>query len=141
MNDVTVRPATITDAEAVRSLVTRALLTAGFPPPDADLDADILDLSYYGLSGRGVWVAERDGTVVGCAAIDVGERRTGVLRRLAGGALEHLVEEALDFARGHGYDAVETVLPPGIPGARPALEGAGFGPASEANSMLLRRPL
>ncbi|MEX1022374.1 MAG: hypothetical protein WD058_04415 [Dehalococcoidia bacterium] len=141
MSDAMVRPAAPGDAEEVRSLVTRALLTAGFPPPDADLDADLLDLSYYNGPGRSVWVAERDGFVVGCAAIDVGEARTAVLRRLAGGSLGALVKEALRFAAAEGYRAVETVLPPGLPGTADTLGRAGFEAPSDANPMLLRLDL
>lgn len=139
MNDVAVRPACEHDAAEVRSLVTRALLSAGLPPPDPALDADLLDLSYYERRGRALWVAERAGVVVGCAAVDVGEPGAAILRRLAGGALGHLVEHALAFARERGYGVVETVTPPGLPGTREALEAAGFEPAPGANAMLLRR--
>ncbi len=136
-----VREATPEDAEAVRSLVTRALLAAGFPPPDADLDGDLLDLSYYTVGERRIWVAEREGDVVGCAALDRGEGRTGILRRLAGGGLEALVETAIEYAQRQGLAAVETVLPPGLPGTRDALARAGFAPLEGANTMLLRRDL
>jgi len=136
-----IREATPADAEAVRSLVTRSLLAAGFPPPDADLDHDILDLSYYAAGGRRIWVAERDGDVVGCAALDRGEERAAVLRRLAGGGLEALVETAVDHARTQGLAAVETVLPPGLPGTREALSRAGFTSTGGAKGMLLRLDL
>ncbi len=141
MSDALIRLATAQDAEAVRSLVTRALLASGFPAPDADLDPDLLDLSYYAADGRAMWVAEREGVVVGCAALDRGEATTAVLRRLAGGALDALVDAALEHARGRGVQAVETVLPPGLPGVRDALAGQGFHPIEGASTMLLRREL
>lgn len=138
---VLVRSAEPQDAEAVRSLVTRALLAAGFPPPDAELDADLLDLSYYASSARGIWVAERDGVVVGCAALDLGEPGIAVLRRLSGGALPDLLWKVIAFAEGRGFHAIETVLPPGLPGIATALTSVGFHSASPENRMLLRREL
>ena len=141
MSALLVREAGPGDAEAIRRLVTQALLAAGFPPPDASLDGDLLDLAYYQEPGRRIWVAERGGDVVGCAALDLGEGRTAVLRRLAGGGLEALVEVAVGDARARGLEAVETVLPPGLPGTRYALEQAGFAPQGSVNAMLLRRDL
>lgn len=141
MSPPLVREATRDDAEAVRSLVTRSLLSAGFPPPDAELDEDLIDLSYYATDHRRIWVAEREGDVVGCAALDRGEGHTAVLRRLAGGGLEALVETAVRHARAEGLAAVETVLPPGLPGTRDALKHAGFAPMGGANAMLLRLDL
>lgn len=141
VSDAVVRPATPDDAEEIRSLVTRALLSAGFPPPDEKLDADLLTLSYYDSRGRGIWVAEREGVVVGCAALDVGDPGIAILRRLAGGALSDLLAHIGDAARARGYEAVETVLPPGLPGTAEALSRAGFVPASPNNRMLLRLDL
>lgn len=138
---VLVRPARPEDAPEVRSLVTRALLTAGLPPPEEDLDGDLVNPGYYAAEGRALWVAEREGVVVGCAALDRGESGTAVLRRLAGGGLEALVDEAITFASERGLTALETVLPPGLPGTRDALLGAGFESPPGANEMLLRRSL
>jgi len=141
VSELTVRAASETDAPEIRSLVTRALLSAALPAPDPDLDADLVDLAYYDAEGRRVWVAERDGTVVGCAAIDRGDPGTAVLRRLAGGALDALLVTALDFASAQGATVVETVLPPGLPGTREALERARFQAEPEASALLLRREL
>jgi hypothetical protein len=141
VTDVLVREATEADAEAVRSLVARALLAAGFPPPTRDLDGDLLDPSYYADEGRRLWVAEREGVVVGCAALDRGDGGTPVLRRLAGGALDPLIGRALSFATSLGAIAVETVLPPGLSGTEEALARAGFTSTGAGNRMLLRRSL
>ncbi len=140
MSDLTIRDATPEDAAEVRSLVTRALLAAGLPPPEAGLDADLVDLGYYRADGRGLWVAERDNVIVGCAAVDRGDPGA-VLRRLAGGGLEPLVDTAVAFAAADGHAVIETVLPPGLPGTRDALERAGFESPPGANAMLLRRTL
>lgn len=141
MDEVRVRPALQADAQEVRSLVTRALLSAGLPAPDPGLDEDLLDLGYYDLDGRAVWVAERHGVVVGCAAIDRGDPGVAVLRRLAGGGLDALVRVAVEFASRRAVGVVETVLPPGLPGTEDALARAGFEPAPGANTLLLRRTL
>lgn len=141
MNDVLVREATPEDAAEIRSLVTRALLSAGLSAPEPDLDADLVDLGYYRAEGRALWVAEREGVVVGCAALDRGEGNSAVLRRLAGGGLEPLVDAAIAEAAGRGLSAIETVIPPGLPGTRDALRRAGFESPPGANEMLLRRPL
>jgi len=141
VNDVVIREATPADAEAIRSLVTRALLSAGFPAPTPELDNDLLDLSYYAAEGRRMLVAEREDTVVGCAAVDGGEDGVAVLRRLSGGALGSLTDAALAFARTLGSGAIETVLPPGLPGTQEALQRAGFRTTTGGNAMLLRREL
>lgn len=141
MTDPIVREATSADAEAVRSLVTRALLAAGFPPPSSDLDSDLLDLSYYAGEGRHLWVAEREDVVVGCAALDRGDGDTAVLRRLSGGGLDALIAHALEVAAEHGARTVETVLPPTLSGTQDALSRAGFAPDDSGNRMLLRRRL
>jgi hypothetical protein len=141
VTDPTVREATSADAEAVRSLVTRALLAAGFPPPSPDLDSDLLDLSYYVGEGRHLWVAEREDVVVGCAALDRGDGDTAVLRRLSGGALDALIARALDVARERGASVVETVLPPTLSGIQDALTRAGFTTEGSDNRILLRRTL
>ncbi|MDA1010597.1 MAG: hypothetical protein DWG80_03590 [Chloroflexi bacterium] len=141
MDDIAVRPAREADAPEIRSLVTRALLSAGLEAPEPVLDGDIVDIAYYDREGRGVWVAERDGVVVGCAALDRGEPGAAVLRRLAGGGLDALVRAALDFAGDHHATVVETVLPPGLPGTRDALVRAGFSLAPDASALLLRRVL
>jgi GNAT superfamily N-acetyltransferase len=136
---VEVRPAIASDAEEVRRVVAQALLASGFGPPDAERDADLVELAYYGAPGRGLWVAEAsDGRVVGCAALDRGEGDAALLRRLAGEGLDALLEAALRFARAHGRTAVETVLPPAMREARDAAERAGFQAVSE-NDLLLRR--
>ena len=93
------------------------------------------------LPGRGLWVAEREDVIVGCAAMDRGDLGTAVLRRLAGGGLDSLLEAALTFASTRGHAVVETVLPPGLPGTQDALGRAGFTSPPGANSMLLRRTL
>jgi len=141
VSDLTVRNATPEDAAEVRSLVTRALLTAGLPPPEPSLDADLVDLGYYRADGRGLWVAERDDVIVGCAAVDRGDPGAAVLRRLAGGGLGPLVDTAVAFAAAGGHAVIETVLPPGLPGTREALERAGFESPPGASAMLLRRSL
>jgi len=141
VNDVVIREATPADAEAIRSLVTRALLSAGFPAPTPELDNDLLDLSYYAAEGRRMLVAEREDTVVGCAAVDSSEDGVAVLRRLSGGALGELTDAALAFARTLGSGAIETVLPPGLPGTQEALQRAGFTTTTGGNAMLLRREL
>jgi len=141
VNDVIVRMADDDDAPEIRSLVTRALLSAALPAPDPDLDADLVDLAYYTAQGRRVWVAERDGIIVGCAAIDRGDPGTAVLRRLAGGAMDALLVAALNFASERGATVVETVLPPGLPGTRDALERARFQAEPDASALLLRREL
>jgi len=141
MSDLTIRDATPEDAAEVRSLVTRALLAAGLPPPEAELDADLVDLAYYRADGRGLWVAERDDVIVGCAAVDRGDPGAAVLRRLAGGGLEPLLDTVLAFATSGGHAVIETVLPPGLPGTREALERAGFQSPPGASAMLLRRSL
>lgn len=141
MSDLIVREAMAEDAAAIRSIVTRALLTAGLPAPEPELDADLVDLAYYQADGRGLWVAERDDVIVGCAALDRGDLGTAVLRRLAGGGLDSLLESALAFADSRGHTVVETVLPPGLPGTQDALVRAGFTSPPGANSMLLRRTL
>jgi N-acetylglutamate synthase-like GNAT family acetyltransferase len=121
--------------------VTRALLAAGFPPPSPDLDGDLLDLSYYAVEGRHLWVAEREDVVVGCAALDRGDGDTTVLRRLSGGALDALIARALEVATEHGASVVETVLPPTLSGTQEALARAGFTSDESSNRMLLRRRL
>ena len=141
MSDLQVREASAEDAPAIRSIVTRALLTAGLPAPEPDLDTDLVDLAYYRADGRSLWVAERDGVIVGCAAMDRGDLGTAVLRRLAGGGLDALLDSALTFAASRGHAVVETVLPPGLPGTQDALGRAGFTSPPGANSMLLRRTL
>lgn len=141
MSDLQVRNATAEDAAAIRSIVTRALLTAGLPAPEPDLDADLVDLAYYRADGRGLWVAEREDVIVGCAAMDRGDLGTAVLRRLAGGGLDALLDAALTFAASRGHAVVETVLPPGLPGTQDALGRAGFTSPPGANSMLLRKTL
>ncbi|MGE3961845.1 MAG: GNAT family N-acetyltransferase [Dehalococcoidia bacterium] len=137
--DLVVREAEPEDAPEIRSLVTRALLSAGLSPPEPTLDADLVDLGYYRVPGRGLWVAERAAVVVGCAAMDRGEAGAAVLRRLSGGGLDALVSTALDFAAAQGVAVVETVLPPGLPGTRDALQRAGFESPPGASSLLLRR--
>jgi len=141
VSELTIRDAKPEDAAEIRSLVTRALLAAGLPPPEAELDADLVDLGYYRATGRGLWVAERDDVIVGCAAVDRGDPGTAVLRRLAGGGLEPLLHTAVTFASSGGHAVIETVLPPGLPGTRDALERAGFASPAGANSMLLRKSL
>lgn len=141
MNDVVVREAAPEDASEVRSLVTRALLTAGLPPPESGLDADLVDLSYYRADGRALWVAERDEVVVGCAAVDRGDPGAAVLRRLAGGGLDALLARAIEFAASRRVAVLETVLPPGLPGTQDALLRAGFESPPGASTMLLRRTL
>lgn len=141
MSDLAVRDALPEDASEVRSLVTRALFAAGLPAPEPGLDDDLVDLGYYRAEGRAIWVAERDGVVVGCAAIDRGEPGAAVLRRLAGGGLEALVEAAVEFAAARSLGVIETVLPPGLPGTQEALRGAGFESPPGANTMLLRKRL
>lgn len=141
MDDVAVRPARESDAVEIRSLVTRALLSAGLESPEPVLDGDLLDLGYYDREGRGVWVAEREGVIVGCAALDRGDPGAAILRRLAGGGLDALVRTALDFASYSHATVVETVLPPGLPGTRDALERAGFHAEPDASTLLLRRVL
>lgn len=141
MDDVAIRRARESDAAEIRSLVTRALLSAGLEAPEPTLDSDLLDLTYYERVGRGVWVAEREGVVVGCAALDRGDPGAAILRRLAGGGLDALVRTALDFASESEAAVVETVLPPGLPGTRDALERAGFHAEPGASTLLLRRTL
>jgi N-acetylglutamate synthase-like GNAT family acetyltransferase len=141
VDDVAVRPATGHDAPAIRSLVTRALLSAGLDVPSEALDPDLMDLSYYEAPGRGAWVAERDNIVVGCAALDRGDGECAVLRRLAGGGLDALVASVVAAAEVNGAAELETVLPPGLPGTREALERAGFQATPGANELLLRRNL
>ena len=138
---VVVRAAEPEDAPEIRSLVTRALLSAGLPPPESGLDDDLVDLGYYRAPGRALWVAERDDVVVGCAALDRGEPGAAVLRRLAGGGLDALVTTALDHAAAGGLTVVETILPPGLPGTQDALRRAGFESPPGASPMLLRRIL
>lgn len=141
MNDIAIREATEGDAADIRSLVTRALLSAGLPSPEPELDHDLIDLSYYMEEGRGMWIAERGDVVVGCAAIDRGEPGIAVLRRLAGGGLSALVQVAVNFAAGQQLAVVETVIPPGLPGTHDALVQAGFSADPGANMLLLRRTL
>jgi len=136
-----VRIATESDGAEVRSLVTRAILAAGLAAPEPELDADLVDLSYYATNGRALWVAERDGVIVGCAAIDHGEPGIAILRRLAGGGLDALVSTAIEFAALQDASVVETVLPPGLPGTRDALARADFQHEPDASELLLRRVL
>jgi|GEM_PF-2382858 len=141
LGELDVRDARPEDAPEIRSLVTRALLAAGLPPPESGLDADLVDLSYYDAEGRGLWVAERDGVIVGCAAMDRGDPGAAVLRRLAGGGLDALLDAAVGFASTRGHAVIETVLPPGLPGTQDALLRAGFESPPGASSMLMRRTL
>jgi len=136
VSEAVLRTATPADAEAIRAIIARALLAAGFPAPDTDLDADLLDLSHYAFAGRGFWVAERDGAVIGCVALDRGTDGHGVLKRIAGEALPDLVRLATDAARVEGYRHVEAVAPPGFTGAAEALLAAGYAPAGTPRSLL-----
>ncbi len=140
--DRDVRLADAGDAEAVRLIVTEALLAGGFDPPDAERDADLADPAYYHQSGRGIWVATRpDGTPIGCAALDRGDGELALLRRLAGHGLRALTRAAVEYAQERGYRGIETVLPPAMADARRAVEQEGFGPAGPHNDLLLRRLL
>jgi hypothetical protein len=139
VSEATVRPATAEDAPALRAIVTRTLLAAGFPAPSQDLDADLLDLTYYEASGRAIWAAERDGEVIGCAAVERGSDGDAVLRRLVGEALEPLAAMAVHFAREAGYRRIEAVAPPGFDGAEEALRASGFEPSG--GSLLYARAL
>lgn len=141
MNGLEVRLARDEDAPEVRSLVTRALLAAGLPAPEADLDTDLVHLGYYQEEGRALFVAERDDVVVGCAAVDRGDPGAAVLRRLAGGGLDLLVQAAVEFADARRVAVIETVLPPGLPGTQDALLRAGFESPPGASTLLLRRTL
>jgi len=141
VDDVVVRRATPEDAPAIRSLITRALLSAGLDVPSEAVDPDLMDLRYYEAPGRGAWVAERDDVVVGCAALDRGDTECAVLRRLAGGGLDALVSTVVAAAREQGATGVETVIPPGLPGTREALRRADFEPPPGASELLLRRSL
>lgn len=138
---VTIRRATNADGSAIRSLVTRQLLSAGFDVPDDVRDSDLLDLAYYQEPGRAAWVALWDNVIVGCIAVDHGDAGTAVVRRLAGGALEDLVRTAVAFAQGRSFRVMEAVAPSGLAGTREALAAAGFAAASEENQLLLRRSL
>lgn len=137
-----VRVATAGDATAIRLVVTEALLTGGFDAPDPVRDADLADAAYYAERGRALWVAERaDGTVVGCAALDRGDGRVALLRRLAGRGLRELTRTAIAAARASGYAGIETVLPLAMAEAREAVAGEGFVPPGRHNDLLLRRSL
>lgn len=137
-----VRQASDSDARSVRQLVTQALLLAGFDAPTAEVDDDLLELSYYREPGRGMWVAmDDDQRVVGCAAIDRGDGGFATLRRLAGVAMPELTAAAVAFAQGRGYAGVETVIPAAMAEARDAVRLEGFASDSSGNDLLFRRPL
>ncbi|MDA0270129.1 MAG: hypothetical protein O2798_06950 [Chloroflexi bacterium] len=141
MSEATVRPATAEDAPTLRAIVTRTLLAAGFPAPSHDLDADLLDLTYYETDGCAIWAAERDGEIVGCAAVERGSDGDAVLRRLVGEALGPLAAMAVHYARDAGYRRIEAVAPPGFDGAEEALRTAGFEPAGTGRGLLYVRTL
>jgi GNAT superfamily N-acetyltransferase len=142
MSVLTVRRAQEEDAPGVRRVIALALLAAGFPPPDAERDADLVDPAYYRAPGRGLWVAvDAAGDVEGCAAVDRASGDVAVLRRLAGRGLTDLARAALGFAQEEGYRLIETVLAPGLDQARDSLVALGFAEASEGNTLLYRRPL
>ena len=129
---LTVRQARAEDGPEVR----------GFDAPDGERDADLVELAYYREPGRGAWVAERpDGRVVGCAALDRGERELALLRRLAGRGLPALTRAAVAFAIGRGYGGIEIVLPTAMADARRAVESEGFAPSGPQNDLLFRRSL
>jgi len=139
---LSVRQARDEDGPHVRRIVTEALLIRGFDAPDTGRDADLADLAYYRAPGRGAWVATLpDGRVVGVAALDEGDRRLALLRRLAGRGLPALTRAAVAFAQGRGYSGIETVLPPSMAEARRAVEGEGFAPSGPRNNLLFRRSL
>ena len=137
-----IRQADGADGRAIRSLVTEAVLAAGFDAPTMEHDGDLVDLSHYREPGRGLWVAvSDDDTIVGCAAIDRGEAGNAILRRLAGVALPELTAAAVAFAQGRGYAGVETVLPAAMAEARAAVVAEGFSSPDAANDLLYRKAL
>lgn len=137
-----VRQARAEDAPDMRRVVTEQLLAGGFDAPDAERDADLADDGYYREPGRGAWVAVRpDGHVVGCAALDRGDRELALLRRLAGRGLPLLTRAAVAFAEGRAYRGIEIVLPTAMTDARSAVSAEGFTPAGPQNDLLFRRPL
>jgi N-acetylglutamate synthase-like GNAT family acetyltransferase len=138
----TVRQATDDDGQAIRRLVTEALLLAGFDAPTPDRDDDLLDLSYYREPGRGMWVAiDEQERVIGCAAIDRGDGGFATLRRLAGSAMPELTAAAVAFAQGRGYAGVETVIPAAMAEARDAVRLEGFASEGSGNDLLFRKAL
>jgi GNAT superfamily N-acetyltransferase len=115
---VTLRPATGDDADALTDLAHRAKAHWGYPASwMRDWDAQLTILPGY-IDMHDVWVAERDGTIVGmCALEDRGARWTlehvWVEPRVHGhGVGRALVRRAIARARERHAHVVELLADP-----------------------------
>jgi GNAT superfamily N-acetyltransferase len=110
--DVLLRDYAAADASAVLALITAALEEHAFSPDMGGLRNDLASAheTYHPPKG-GFWVAERNGVVIGTAAVRPKDAKTAELKRLyvradarGLGLGQILYAHAESFARAAGYD-------------------------------------
>ena len=114
IGEVTVRPFSGADQEAVRDLVLAGLRDHwGTLDPTLNPDLDNIDGHYASLGGRTI-VAEIDGEIVGTGTLHRGDDATAILVRMSvsgahrgRGVGKRLVRELADLARVEGYERLE----------------------------------
>ena len=114
IGEVTVRPFTGADQQAVRDLVLAGLQDR-WGTLDPSLNPDLEDMGgHYGRLGGQTVVAEIDGEIVGTGTLYRGDAAAAVLARMSvsgahrgRGIGKRLVRELADGARAAGYTRIE----------------------------------
>jgi molybdate transport system substrate-binding protein len=132
-----IRPAIAADAEAIRAIVRGVLDEYRLAPDPAGIDRDLDDplAAYAGRGGMLDAVVDARGCVIGCCGIyplDEGAcelRKMYLVRQARGKGLgKRLLDRALAFARGRGFERVELETASVLDRAMTLYAAAGFRP-------------
>ena len=148
LEQLRVREATDDDARTIRAMLTGELLVAGYGAPSEHRYGDLVDLAYYRIPGRYLWVAlDSEERVAGCGALEPRSPAVARLHRMAGRGLRNIVSAAVKFAQDSGYAAIEAFPPVGMDydDAERLFASRGFAPpymegGSRPFRRILRRP-
>ena len=132
-----IRPAIAADVDAIRRIVRSVLDEYRLAPDPDGIDRDLADplASYAGRGGALDVVVEAHGNVVGCCGIYPLEHGACELRKMylvkearGRGLGKRLLDRALAFARGRGFERVELETASVLERAMALYAAAGFEP-------------
>ena len=130
-----IREATVSDADAIRSVVGETLAEFGFPVESSGTDADLDDVprSYQSRGGSFRVIEDEGGAVVGCGGLYPLDARVVELRKMyfrpairGQGLGRRLLEDLIAEARQRAFTRIELETASNLTSAIALYQRAGF---------------